>query len=74
MNEVVEGPRIGMAVTMDRFGFRNGSARDRVIGDMPLIESIDVAGEMPSEMCERRFRGYEEISINKEDILVKPTK
>lgn len=58
VNEVVEGPMMGMAVTIDRFGLMKGSAgRDRVTGDAPLIESIEVAGEIPSETKDRRFRG-----------------
>jgi hypothetical protein len=46
----------GIEVTMERFGFAKGSARDRVMGDMPLIESMDVAGDSPSETRERLFR------------------
>ena len=56
VKEVVEGPMIGMEVTIDKFGFEKGSFRDRVTGDMPLIESIDVAGDTPSETNDRRFR------------------
>lgn len=44
---------IGIEVAMDKFGFANGSPRDRVIGDSPLMESIDVAGETPSEVDRR---------------------
>lgn len=58
VKEVVEGPMIGMEVTMDKLGLVNGSARDRCGGDAPLIESIEVAGDTPSETNERRFRGY----------------
>jgi hypothetical protein len=61
VKEVVEGPMIGIEVTMDKVGFVNGSARDRVMGDVPLIESIDVAGEMPSETSDLRFRGCREL-------------
>ena len=57
VKEVVEGPMIGMELTMDRFGLEKGSARERVIGDIPLIESIDVAGDTPSDTSDRRFRG-----------------
>lgn len=62
MKEVVEGPMIGIEVTMDKFGFVNGSARDRVTGDMPFIESIEVAGDTPSDTKDRRFRGYNPVS------------
>jgi len=48
VKEVVDGPMIGIEVTMDKFGFEKGSPRDRAMGDIPLIESIDVAGETPS--------------------------
>lgn len=48
VNEVVEGPMIGIAVK-DTFGVLNVSARERVPGDVPLIESIEVAGETPSD-------------------------
>ena len=58
VKEVVDGPMTGIEVTMDRFGFAKGSARDRVVGDMPLIESIDVAGDTPSETRDRLFRCY----------------
>jgi hypothetical protein len=56
VKEVVEGPMIGMEVTMDRF-VEKGSVRERVMGDIPLMESIDVAGDTPSETSDRRFRG-----------------
>jgi len=56
VNEVVEGPMIGMEVTIDRFAAK-GSARERLMGDIPLMESIDVAGDTPSETSDRRFRG-----------------
>jgi hypothetical protein len=62
VKEVVEGPMIGIEVTMDKFGFVNGSARDRVTGDMPFIESIEVAGDTPSDTKDRRFRGYIPVS------------
>jgi hypothetical protein len=55
VKEVVEDPMTGIVLPMERFGFEKGS-RDRV-GDIPLlIESIDVAGDTPSERCDRRFR------------------
>jgi hypothetical protein len=58
VKEVVDGPMMGMAVTMDKFGLMKGSAgRDRVTGEAPFIESIDVAGEIPSETRDRLFRG-----------------
>ncbi len=53
VNDVVEGPIIGIEVAMDKFGFAKGSTRDRVTGDIPLMESIDVAGETPSEVDRR---------------------
>jgi hypothetical protein len=55
VKDVVEGPMIGMEVTVDKFG----SARDRRCGEDSLIESIEVAGDMPSEAKERRFRGWD---------------
>lgn len=48
----------GIEVTIERFGFAKGSVRDRVRGDMPLIESKDVAGDTPSETRDRLFRCY----------------
>lgn len=59
VKEVFEVPMIGIDVMLliDRLAFENGSFRDRVIGDMPLMESMDVAGDTPSEMCDRRFFG-----------------
>lgn len=61
VKEVVEGPITGI----DKLGLENGSTRERVIGDIPppLIESIDVAGDTPSEVCDRRFRGFHIVSI-----------
>lgn len=56
VKEVEDGPMTGIEVTMERFGFAKGSARDRVTGDMPLIESIDVAGDTPSETRDCLFR------------------
>lgn len=56
VKEVVEGPMIGIEVTMDRF-VEKGSVRERLMGDIPLMESIDVAGDTPSETSDRRFRG-----------------
>jgi hypothetical protein len=66
VNEVVEGPMTGIEVTpvIDKFGLEKGSACDRVVGDMPLIESIDVAGDTPSETKDRRFRGKELLEAN----------
>lgn len=55
VKEVVEGPIIGIAVTMDRF-VEKASFRGRLTGDIPLMESIEVAGDTPSE-TDRRFRG-----------------
>jgi hypothetical protein len=58
VNEVVEDPITGIEVTIERLGFENGSARDLVVGDIPLlIESIEVAGDTPSETNDRRFLG-----------------
>jgi hypothetical protein len=58
VNEVVEEPIAGIEVTIERFGFEKGSARDREVGDIPLlIESIEVAGDTPSETNDRLFRG-----------------
>jgi hypothetical protein len=54
MKEVAEGP-IGMEVTLDKF-VEKGSVRERVIGDIPLMESIEAAGDTPSETSGRRFR------------------
>lgn len=62
MKEVVDGPMIGIEVTMDKFGLVKGSALERDIGESPLIESIDVAGDTPAEGCDRLFRGYWQIS------------
>ena len=59
VKEVVEGPMMGMEVTMDRFGLEKGSARVRLRGDIPLMESMEVAGDTPLDAeSERRFRGY----------------
>jgi len=64
VNDVVEDPMTGIVVPIDKFGLEKGSALDRVAGDMPLlIESIEVAGETPSETCDRRFRGCFSLSI-----------
>lgn len=57
VKEVMEGPAAGIDVIMDKLGFIKGSFRDRVMGDMPLIESMDVAGEIPSDTKDRRWRG-----------------
>ncbi len=57
VKDVVEGPITGMDVTIDRFGFEKVSVRVRFIGDRPFNESIEVAGDTPSEIYERRFRG-----------------
>lgn len=60
VKEVIDGPTVdGMDVIMDKLGFEKGSFRDREMGDMPLIESMDVAGEIPSrsDLKERRWRG-----------------
>ena len=54
VKEVVEGPMIGTAETMDKFGLAKGSARDLVTGEVPLMESVDVAGDTPSETKDRR--------------------
>lgn len=64
MKEVVDGPIIGMLETMERLGFVKGSVLVRLTGDMPFIESIDVAGEIPSETKDRRFRGCWIVSKN----------
>lgn len=56
VKEVAEGSMIGMEVTMDRL-VEKGSFRERVMGDIPLMESRDVAGDRPSETSDRRFRG-----------------
>ena len=61
VKEVVEGPTIGIEVTIDKFGFANGSLRDRVTGDMPFIESMDVAGEIPSETKDLLLRGCDKV-------------
>jgi hypothetical protein len=53
---------IGIEVTMDKFGLEKGSARDRVMGDIPFIESIEVAGDTPSDTNDRRFRGWIQFS------------
>jgi hypothetical protein len=62
VKEVVDGPMIGIEVTMDKFGLEKGSARDRVMGDIPFIESIEVAGDTPSDTNDRRFRGWIQFS------------
>jgi len=62
VKEVVDGPMIGIEVTMDKFGLEKGSARDRVMGDIPFIESIEVAGDTPSDTSDRRFRGWIQFS------------
>lgn len=57
LKEVVEVPMAGIDDPIDIFGFVKGSARARVTGDMPLFnESIEVAGEIPSDNSDRRFR------------------
>ena len=48
MKEVVDGFTIGIAVR-DTLGVLNVSARERVPGDVPLIESMEVAGDTPSD-------------------------
>ncbi len=50
VKDVVDGPMVGIAVAMDKLGLEKGSARDLVMGEVPLIESIEVAGETPLEM------------------------
>ena len=68
VKEVVEGPMIGMELTLDRLGLEKGSARECVIGDIPpLMESIDVAGDTPSDTSDRRFRGCRVSVGNKQD-------
>lgn len=62
VKEVVEGPMIGIEVTMDRLELVKGSARTRLPGEVSLIESIEVAGDIPSETLERRFLGYPKVS------------
>ena len=57
VKEVIEGPTRGIEVIMDKFGLEKVSFLDREIGDMPLIESIDVAGDTPSDTKDRRLRG-----------------
>lgn len=42
-----------------RFMFENVSLRVLVIDELPLIESIDTAGEMPSLAKDRRLRGLD---------------
>jgi hypothetical protein len=56
VKDVVEGPMMGIVWTIERFGFEKVSFRVRLIGDIPFMESMDVAGDAPSEMYERRFR------------------
>ena len=57
LNEVVEVPIGGIDDPIDIFGFEKGSARERDTGDMPLFrESIEVAGDTPSDSRDRRFR------------------
>lgn len=69
MKEVMDGPAVaGMDVTMDRLGFENGSGRDRLTGEDALMESIDVAGEMPSETKDRRLRGYTKVSYQEAEL------
>jgi len=56
----------GIEIVIERFGFENGSARDRVTEDMLLLrESIDVAGDIPSDTSERLFRGCSCINIRR---------
>jgi hypothetical protein len=62
VNEVVEGPIIAIEFPIDKFVFIYGSARARVAGEFPLIESREVAGDMPPETKERRAFGYGNIS------------
>ncbi len=57
VKEVADGPIIGIVGTMDKLGLEKGSPLDLVMGDRSFIESIDVAGETPSETCDLRFRG-----------------
>jgi len=58
VNEVVEDPITGSDVTIERLELEKGSARDLVVGDIPLLmESIEVAGDTPSDTSERRVLG-----------------
>lgn len=57
VKEVADGPIIVIAGTIDKVGLENWSALDRATGDRPFIESIEVAGDTPSETSDRRFRG-----------------
>lgn len=59
MKDVPEGPIAGIEVTKDKFGLKKGSPRILVIGDNPLIESMEAAGERPvvaSERCLEEMR------------------
>lgn len=58
VNEVVEGPTTGMEDVIERFELVKTSPLDRTLGDIPLlIESIEVAGDTPSEINDRFLRG-----------------
>lgn len=61
VNEVVDGPLIAMEFPIDRFVFMYGSFRVRA-GELPFIESIDVAGYMPPATKDRRDLCYSSVS------------
>jgi len=57
LNEVVDVPMAGIDDPIDIFAFEKGSARERDTGEMPLFrESIEVAGDTPSDSSDLRFR------------------
>jgi hypothetical protein len=58
VNEVVEGPIIAIELPMETLVLIYGSARVRLAGEFPFIESIEVAGDTPPETKERRDFGY----------------
>jgi hypothetical protein len=58
VKEVREVPVVGNVLPMERVGCEKVSPRCRLVGDIPLfIESMDVAGDIPSESIDWRFWG-----------------
>lgn len=58
VKEVEEGP-VGRDDVLE---YMKGSFFDRARGDMPFIDSMDVAGDTPSESCDCCLRACNQIS------------